>query len=223
MLAALAPQPPLPLVAVLTTHWHADHSGGNAAIAAAHPSAQIIAGAAEEGRVPAVTRAVSDGEALELAGLAVHAIATPCHTRGHVSYYIPAARALFCGDTLFTGGCGRFFEGEAAAMAASLAKLAALPRDTIVYCGHENTVANLHFCASIEPGNAATTARLAEALRLRADGQPTVGATTIADELATNVFMRASEPSVAAAVGGGDAVEVLARLRELKNGFKAPV
>ena len=135
----------------------------------------------------------------------------------HKAHQLPAARAVFTGDTLFTGGCGRFFEGDAAGMAASLALLAGLPPDTRVLCGHEYTVANLEFCASIEPGNAATAARLAEARRLRAAGLGTVGATTIADELATNVFLRCGEAAVVAAVGGDGPVDVLARLRERKN------
>ena len=210
-----------PLAAVLTTHHHRDHSGGNAEVAAAHRSAAIVGGAAEEGRVPALTLAVAGGEVLHFAGLEVRVLATPCHTRGHVCFYLPAARAVFTGDTLFLGGCGRFFEGGAETMHASLARLAALPPDTRVFCGHEYTAENLRFCASVEPGNAATAARLAEALRLRAAGLPTVGAATIADELATNVFLRAAVPAVAAAVGGGSAIEVLAALRERKNSFKA--
>lgn len=214
------------LAAILTTHWHKDHSGGNAELAAAaaaapaaHPAVRlaVVAGAGEAGRVPAATRLVAHGEAVEAGGLRFLALATPCHTAGHVAFHLPAARAVFTGDTLFTGGCGRFFEGDAAAMAASLAVLAALPADTRILCGHEYTVANLEFCAAIEPGNAATTVRLAEARRLRAAGLSTVGATTLADELATNVFLRTGEAAVVAAVGGDGPVEVLARLRERKN------
>ena len=205
---------------VLTTHHHADHSGGNVELAAAVPGLVIVGGAAESGRVPAATRLVADGEEVELGGLAFTALHTPCHTAGHICYYLAAAGAVFTGDTLFAGGCGRFFEGGAAVMAASLAKLAALPPATAVLCGHEYTVANLEFCLSVEPGNAATVARLVEARRLRAAGLPAVGAGTLADELATNVFLRAGEPAVARGVGaaaGTSALDVLALLRETKN------
>lgn len=205
---------------VLTTHYHADHSGGNAALAAAIDGLPIIGGAAERGRVPAATRLVTDGEVFDLGGLSFTALHTPCHTAGHVCYHLAAASAVFTGDTLFAGGCGRFFEGDAPTMAASLAKLAALPSTTTVLCGHEYTVANLEFCASIEPDNATTAARLSEARRLRAAGLPTVGNSTLADEQATNVFMRAGEPAVVRGVGasiGASAIEVLSLLRETKN------
>ena len=215
--AAVAAVPGARLVGLLTTHHHADHSGGNAALAAAQPGLAVVGGAAEGGRIPAATVLVSDGDEVELAGLRFSVLHTPCHTRGHVCFHLAAARAVFTGDTLFAGGCGRFFEGDAPAMAAALAALAALPAHTRVLCGHEYTVQNLEFCQLVEPHNAATAARLAEARRLRAAGLPTVGATTLADELATNVFMRASEAAVAAAVGGAGAVDVLAKLREKKN------
>ena len=131
------------LAGLLTTHHHADHAGGNAALAAAQPGLAVVGGAAEGGRIPAATALVANGDAVELAGLRFVALHTPCHTRGHVCFHLPAARAVFTGDTLFAGGCGRFFEGDAPAMAASLAALAALPADTRVFCGHEYTLANL--------------------------------------------------------------------------------
>ena len=229
---AAALPPDLELCGVLTTHHHADHSGGNAALAASRPALPILAGAAEEGRVPAANRFLSPGEAVELGGLRFTALHTPCHTRGHVCYFFPGeadeAPALFTGDTLFSGGCGRFFEGDAAGMLAALRSLAALPPATRVFCGHEYTVANLRFGAAVEPGNAALAARAAEAGALRAAGLPTVPS-TLAVEAATNVFMRTGEASVrafthptlsAAERGALDDVEVMRALREAKNSFK---
>lgn len=231
VLASLAATPAQRLAGVLTTHHHADHSGGNAALAAALPGLPVLGGAAEELAIPAATRLVADGEVVELAGLRFTCLHTPCHTKGHVCYVLAAADSglphdcVFTGDTLFAAGCGRFFEGTAAQMRASLARLAALAPETRVYCGHEYTVSNLHFCLHVEPGNARSAARLAEATAARAAGRPTLPS-TIADELETNVFMRtAAEPVRAwagaeAVAAGEDAV--MARLREAKNGFKAP-
>lgn len=224
----------LELVGVLTTHHHRDHSGGNAAIAAARPGLPVLCGAGEEGRVPAATRQLAHGEAFELGGMAFTALHTPCHTRGHVCFFMPPqqgggagdAPALFSGDTLFGGGCGRFFEGDAAQMQAALGALGALPPATRVFCGHEYTVANLRFGAAVEPGNAAIAARAAACGALRAQGLPTVPS-TLAEEAATNVFMRTGEGAVRAfthpalsleARGALSGVEVLAKLREAKNG-----
>jgi hydroxyacylglutathione hydrolase len=228
------------LVAALCTHHHADHSGGNVELAAARAGIAVIGGAGEGGRIPAATRLVNDGDTVEVGGMRFTVLSTPCHTRGHVCYFTDAdpdaPPAVFTGDTLFAGGCGRFFEGDAPTMAASLAKLAALPRATRVYAGHEYTVANLQFCAHVEPGNAATAARLQRAVEARRGGAPTLPS-TIGEELATNVFLRCGEPAVAdfthpgwrgeqgSGSGTGrqpDAVEVLARLREAKNAFSAP-
>ena len=227
------------LVGVLTTHHHADHSGGNADVAAAAPGVAVLGGASEEGRIPAATRLVGHGEALALGGMALTALHTPCHTRGHVCYLLPGEGggegaggeppSVFTGDTLFGGGCGRFFVGGAAQMAASLAQLAALPPDTRVYFGHEYTVANLQFAAAAEPDNAAVAARLEAARACRARGEPPTPS-TIRLELETNVFMRCAHRSVWAGLfpelpegaPPPEPVEVLARLREAKNNFVAP-
>lgn len=221
------------LAGVLTTHHHEDHSGGNAEIKSLFPSLPIFAGAAEDGRVPAATHLVGDGEAFTLGGIAFTALHTPCHTRGHICFYTNADEsappAVFSGDTLFLGGCGRFFEGEPAMMHASLAKLAALPSATRVFCGHEYTVANLKFGAAVEPSNVTIAARATAAADARAQGMPTVGAGTIGDELETNVFMRTRAAAVRAYTHSTltdaeraalDDTVVLGKLRELKNSFK---
>ena len=156
--------------------------------------------------------------------------AFPSH-RAARSYLLPASSSglphdcVFTGDTLFAAGCGRFFEGDAAQMLSSLGRLAALAPETRVFCGHEYTVSNLHFCLHVEPGNARTAARLEEARAARAAGRPTLPS-TIGDERATNVFMRTASEGVRAwagaeAAAAGDEA-VMARLREAKNAFKAP-
>jgi hydroxyacylglutathione hydrolase len=131
----------LELCGALTTHHHKDHSGGNAELAAARPGLPIAGGALEEGRVPGATLLLAHGQAVELGGMAFTALHTPCHTRGHVCYYLPPEAdtppCLFSGDTLFAGGCGRFFEGDAATMLASFATIMQLPPATRLYCGHE--------------------------------------------------------------------------------------
>jgi hydroxyacylglutathione hydrolase len=210
------------LVAVLSTHYHADHARDNAAIAAAVPGLAVIDGAAEGVRM-FTTRVVDDLDSLKLAGLDITCFHTPCHTRGHTLYYIPGEPgSLFTGDTLFSGGCGRFFEGSAEQMLSALDRIAALPPDTRVYCGHEYTVANLHFCLLVEPENEETSRRLAACIELRAAGKPTVPS-TIALELATNVFMRTREPTVISFTNGvADPVQVMSRLRQAKNDFKPP-
>lgn len=216
------------LVAILCTHHHKDHAGGNADMLAAHPRLTVVASSEEGDRVHGVTQRVRDGDVITLAGVEIQVLHTPCHTRGHVCYFTrsdPSRPPLvFTGDTLFAAGCGRFFEGDAATMHASLAKLTALPHDTQVFCGHEYTAANLRFCAHVEPHNADTAARITAVDALRRAGAPSVPS-TLADELRTNVFLRTSSPAVRAFTHGDaaatvDDVDVLSRLREAKNAFK---
>ena len=147
-------------------------------------------------------------------------IETPGHTLGHIAYHFDENQVAFCGDTLFSLGCGRVFETPYAVMWSSLAKLAALPGGTQVYCGHEYTQANGRFAATVEADNAALQARVEEVARLRADGRPTLP-TTIAAELAANPFLRVEEPSVQAAVGmvGADPAAVFAEIRARKDRF----
>ncbi len=216
------------LVAVLSTHFHNDHAGENLLLADTIPGIDIVGGLAEEGRF-FVTRGVIDNEIIEMAGLSITCLHTPCHTRGHMLYYIPGdPGSLFTGDTLFSGGCGRFFEGTPNQMLAALNRIATLPANTRIYCGHEYTVANLHFCALVEPSNKATAERLAECIELRAAGKPTLPS-TLAVELATNVFMRTASLAVVNFTHPGvraedvDPVEVIARLRNAKNAFKPPI
>jgi hydroxyacylglutathione hydrolase len=144
----------------------------------------------------------------------------PGHTRGHIAFWFADDAALFCGDTLFAMGCGRMFEGTAPQMWASLDKLRRLPPETRVFCGHEYTQANARFAVTIEPGNAQLAARAKQVDGLRAEGRPTIPS-TMATELATNPFLRADQPAVAAAVGlaGADPAAVFAEVRKRKDNF----
>mmetsp|Transcript_28761 Transcript_28761/g.82321 ORF Transcript_28761/g.82321 Transcript_28761/m.82321 type:complete len:313 (+) Transcript_28761:54-992(+) len=212
------------LDAVLTTHYHADHSGGNARLAEAQPGLAVLAGEHDARRTPAVTRQLGAGETCSFAGLSFRCLATPCHTRGHMSFFLDAedgqAPALFCGDTLFVAGCGRFMEGTAAHMQRSLSTLARLPPTTRVFCGHEYTVANLEYAASLEPGSAVVQERLERARARREQGLPTVPS-VLAEELEHNPFLRAGDPALAAVVCPecSDPLEVLSRLRRGKDTF----
>eukprot|EP00931_Biecheleriopsis_adriatica_P121078 TRINITY_DN96159_c0_g1_i1.p1 TRINITY_DN96159_c0_g1~~TRINITY_DN96159_c0_g1_i1.p1 ORF type:complete len:323 (+),score=41.30 TRINITY_DN96159_c0_g1_i1:40-969(+) len=213
------------LAAVLTTHYHSDHSGGNEYLAQQIDDLAVVAGERDAKRTPAVNTTVSAGETCCLAGLNFQCIATPCHTRGHMSFFLDEndgqAPALFCGDTLFVAGCGRFMEGTAADMLASLTKLTQLPLTTRVFCGHEYTVGNLKYALSLEPGNLLLNSRLEEAERRRAEGLPTVPS-TLAQELEHNPFLRTLDPVIADAVccpECADPSEIMSRLRRGKDTF----
>ena len=205
------------LTDILVTHHHYDHVEGIPALKARH-HARVVASLHDRDRVPLVDRTVEDGDTIFLGEEPIRVIATPGHTLGHVCYL--AAGAVFVGDTLFSLGCGRLFEGSPAEMWASLLKLRALPPETTVWCGHEYTEANGRFAATIEPGNPALAARLAEVRDLRLAGRPTVP-TTIGTEIATNPFLRADVPAVMAALGMADRQpwEVFAEIRARKDRF----
>jgi hydroxyacylglutathione hydrolase len=214
----------LQLAAVLLTHHHADHVGGVAELVARHP-APVFGPAAE--RIPTVDRALCDGDMVSLAALdlELRAVAVPGHTAGHLAY-LGAGRALV-GDTLFAGGCGRVFEGSPEEMHRSLNRLAALAAETKIYCAHEYTVANLRFARAVEPANARLADRLAEALAVRGEGRPTLPS-TLADELATNPFLRCTEAAVVAAAENragrrlGSPAEVFTVVRAWKDGWQGP-
>ena len=214
------------LSAIVTTHHHADHVGGNAALLARFPVP--VFGPARES-IPGRTHALAEGDEITVPGpgLTLRVLDIPGHTAGHIGYVGGDAHAgvAFVGDTLFAGGCGRLFEGTPAQMAASLGKLAALPASTRVYCAHEYTLANLRFALAVEPGNAALRDRQRRDQEKRDRGLPTVPS-TIAEERATNPFLRASEPAVFAAAEAhagrrlADPVDAFAVVREWKNGFR---
>ncbi len=180
---------------ILNTHWHPDHTGGNLAIKAA-TGCRITGPAGEAAKIPGIDRAVVEGDEVRIGSATGRVIDVPGHTAGHNAYYFGGAGAdgaavLFCGDTLFALGCGRLFEGTPAQMSASLAKLMALPDDTLVYCAHEYTQSNARFAVTAEPANTALASRVIDIDAARAAGKPTVPS-TIGLERATNPFTRAA-------------------------------
>ena len=215
------------LCAMLATHHHGDHVGGLAQILARFPVPVFGPGLEN---ISGVTKPLAGGERIELPeiGVAFDVIAVPGHTRGHLAYYGPSIDgdgAIFCGDTLFGAGCGRLFEGTPAQMQNSLAKLAALPPPTRVYCAHEYTQSNLRFAIAVEPGSIAVQRRSENVAEDRARGRPTIP-TSIRVELETNPFLRWDAPAVRAAAASrlghvpADAVEAFAAIRGWKNGFQ---
>lgn len=211
----------LALVAVLATHHHWDHVGG-AADLRSKTHCEVIG--VDRRLMPATDRTVADGDVLTFDGTRIHVIATPGHTRTSVCYYVPADNEqrgiVYTGDTLFIGGCGRLLECDAATMWQSLRKLAALPPDTLVYCGHDYTLENYEFAVTIDPDNRRLRERLAEVQKLVEYGRPTVPS-TIAQEKAANIFLLADGPRIKAALGmpGAPPEEVLAELRRRKDLF----
>ena len=209
------------LVAVLATHHHPDHVGG---VAELRRGRDIPVYGPKNEPIATLTHPIAGGDrvAIPALGVAFEVIDVPGHTRAHIAYY--GSKLLFCGDTLFACGCGRVFEGTPAQLHASLAKLAALPDDTLVYCGHEYTLANIRFARAVEPGNAALAERERTDGRTREQNLPTVPS-TIGREKATNPFLRCGEPEVvqsAARHGGAavtDPVKVFAAIRDWKNRF----
>ncbi|MGH7863496.1 MAG: hydroxyacylglutathione hydrolase [Candidatus Binataceae bacterium] len=221
---AAAQQHGVRLKSILTTHWHPDHSGGNEDLASKVAGIKVFGARAEGGRIPALSNPVDDGDAVRIGALEGRVIGIPAHTNGHVAYYFPGIKVVFTGDTLFIGGCGRVFEGNAGTMVDSLAKLAALPDDTQVYCGHEYTEKNLRFALTLEPNNEALKAKHAWSRKVREEGKYTVPS-TIADEKRTNPFLRAGSGELRASIRkiaptvGDDPIAIFAKARELKDRF----
>ena len=205
---------------ILVTHHHADHTQGLPAVRAAFPGVKTVAPAQEAARIGGVDVEVREGDFVKVGGIEAKVIETPGHTMGHIAYWFEEEDIAFVGDTLFALGCGRVFEGTLAVMWDSLCKLAALPGETQVYCGHEYTQSNAKFALTIEPDNETLRQRVERIHALRAEGKPTVP-TTIALELATNPFLRAEQPTVQAAIGmpGGDPTAVFAEIRGRKDRF----
>lgn len=194
------------ITAIWNTHWHPDHTDGNAAIKAA-TGATITGPAAEAAKIPTLDATVAEGDVVRLGAHAATVYETPAHTAGHISFHFADDAAIFVGDTVFAMGCGRLFEGTAAQMFANMQRYATLPDDTVVYCAHEYTESNARYARVAEPDNDAIATRLTEVQAMRARGEPTVP-TTIGLERATNPFLRANS------------VEQLAERRAAKDGFK---
>jgi len=191
---------------IWNTHWHPDHTAGNAEIKAAH-EAIVSAPAAEAARIPTLDVSLAEGDTVSIGRHVATVLETPGHTAGHITFTLPEDGILFPGDTLFAMGCGRLFEGNATQMFANMQRFATLPPETIVYCAHEYTQSNGRYALTAEPDNDAIRARMTAVDAARAAGQPTLP-TTIAAELATNPFLRAAS------------AEQLAERRAAKDAFR---
>jgi hydroxyacylglutathione hydrolase len=205
--------------AIFNTHHHWDHAGGNEDIVNAY-SCDVTCSHHDKSRIDRVTHTVGEGDNAKLGELSFKVLDVPGHTLGHIAYY--GHGVLFCGDTLFVGGCGRLFEGTPEQMHASLQKIAALPGDTKIYCAHEYTENNLQFALTVEPGNLALQGKIKAVKELRSQNLPTVPS-TLAEELSYNPFLRCDSEEIVKSLqskgykGVEDAVNVFAALRELKD------
>lgn len=213
------------LTTVLTTHHHWDHAGGNAELVELKEGLTVYAG---DVNTSALTNTVKHSDGINIGSLRVTCLLTPCHTKGHVCYFVEDTNsggppAVFTGDTLFSGGCGKFFEGTPEQMYNALVKiLGSLPDDTQVYCGHEYTANNMLYAAHVEPENQAVLEKLAWAKKKKAAKEPTVPS-TIGDEKTFNPFMRVHEDCVQKHTGKTDPNDVMEALRNEKNSFSKRV
>ncbi|XP_063229889.1 hydroxyacylglutathione hydrolase, mitochondrial isoform X2 [Bacillus rossius redtenbacheri] len=208
------------LTSILTTHHHWDHAGGNEELAKKAPGLEVYGG---DERIGALTKRVGHGDEFQVGQLTVQCLFTPCHTSGHVCYFVQSpgeTPAVFTGDTLFIAGCGRFFEGTPEQMYKALIEiLGSLPEETRVFCGHEYTLANLKFAEHVEPDNEAVKNKMTWAKMKRAKGEPTVPS-TIRDEKKFNPFMRVTEASVQNHAGQSDDIATMGCIRREKDCFK---
>jgi hydroxyacylglutathione hydrolase len=209
----------LRLTHILNTHHHRDHTGANLELKDAF-GVTIVGPRADRDRIPGIDVAVGEGDRVRLGAAEAQVFDVPGHTRGHIAYWFADSDALFCGDTLFALGCGRLFEGTPQQMWSSLSKLRALPDSARVYCAHEYTLSNARFALTVDAGNAALKSRAAAVARARDMDQPTVPS-TLGEERATNPFLRADRPELAAAVGltGADPATVFGAIRARKDSF----
>ena len=207
------------LTDILVTHHHADHTGGIAELKKKH-LCRVIAPRKEASKIPNIDVTVREGDVVSVGSLVGRVLETPGHTAGHVSYWFKTDKLAFVGDTLFSVGCGRILEGTPDMMWQSLLKIRNLPADTLIFCGHEYTAANVHFALTIEPKNPALRARAEEVVRLSEQKKPTIP-TTIQQEKSYNPFLRADLHSVQGAIGmeGSPPAQVFGVIRARKDKF----
>lgn len=211
------------LVAIFNTHHHGDHVGGNRELMAAYPELCVYGGAEDRGRIPGQQVYLAEGDRVEFGDRTGEVFFIPGHTRAHIAYYFPPVGSdepgeLFCGDTIFAGGCGRLFEGTPAQMVGSIGKLRQLPDSTRIWCAHEYTLSNLKFAITVDPDNQELQQRLVDVTAARQQLIPTVP-TSIGIEKRTNPFLRWDAPALQASVNSGDPIETFARIRGRKDQF----
>lgn len=204
---------------ILNTHHHGDHVGGNRALQQQF-DCEIYGYGPDAARIPGITHRLEEGDTVSVGAATAEVLFVPGHTLGHIAYHFAAEQALFCGDTLFSMGCGRLFEGTPTQMYSSLHRLAALPEGTRVYCAHEYTESNGRFALTLEPRNAALRQRMNTVQALRARGEPTVPS-TMGEERATNPFLRSDAEEIRATLHmvDAEAVDVFAEIRRRKDVF----
>jgi len=210
------------LVAIFNTHHHWDHVGGNTELLDRFPNAIVYAGIHDRGRIPGQQVELNAGDRVKFGDRTGEVLFVPGHTRGHIAYYFPPIvnepGELFCGDTLFSAGCGRLFEGTPAQMVNSLSQIRALPDNTRVWCAHEYTLNNLKFAVTIDQQNSDLQARFAEVQMARSRNQATIP-THLGLEKCTNPFLRWDTPAIQTAIGRRNAIETFAALRQQKDCF----
>lgn len=206
---------------IFNTHHHEDHTGGNARLLERYPDCEIVAPASETARIPDIDIPVKDGSTVRLGMCTAKVMEVPGHTTGHVIYWFEKQNALFCGDSLFSLGCGRMFEGTPAQMWDSLKKIRSLPDETHVYCAHEYTLDNAKFAETVEANNPLLKTYRKKIEKMRAKHEPTVPS-VLAIEKAINPFLRCDHPEVKKAVGleNSDPSDVFAEVRRRKDNFR---
>ncbi|MFM7405968.1 MAG: hydroxyacylglutathione hydrolase [Cuspidothrix sp.] len=211
------------LVAIFNTHHHYDHVGGNEALIAKFPNLVVYGGKEDRGRIPGQEVFLEDGDRVQFGNRTAEVLFVPGHTRAHIAYYFAPvtpdqAGELFCGDTLFAGGCGRLFEGTPAQMVDSLTKIRNLPDNTRIWCAHEYTLSNLKFAITVDPENVDLQNRFKEVKRQREQLEPTIPSILGVEKL-TNPFLRWQEPALQASAKSNDPVQTFARIRGMKDNF----
>ena len=204
---------------VINTHHHGDHTGGNLEIKK-RTGCTIVGPGHDRSRIPGIDVEMNDGDTFHFGNAEAQVFFVPGHTRGHIAYWFADSDALFCGDTLFSIGCGRVFEGTMGQMWSSLSRLRALPSETRVYCAHEYTQSNIRFAVTVDPNNLALRTKEADVKVKRERGEPTVPS-RLGEELAANPFLRADQPDLKDALGmaNADPVAVFTEIRQLKDSF----